>query len=257
MSWSRTAAGLLALPGGLALTSLLWGSALRLLRDNSSRGGDPAGAITGLAAAVAALIVGWLTLCLLLTMAAELPGVVGDAAGGLRDRVTPAVVRRWAAVVLGASLGATVVPGTAVAAVRVVDVPADIAAVGSPDWLPTSGTGAAAPAPGWHGVEEHPTSRPQETVPTPGWVPRRPPTRERTDPHLLTGPQPADEKEETVVVRRGDTLWSIAATHLGPEATELEIAHAWPRWYAVNRSVIGGDPALLLPGMQLAPPPAA
>jgi len=56
------------------------------------------------------------------------------------------------------------------------------------------------------------------------------------------------------VVRRGDSLWSIAARHLPAGATDHEIAAAWPRWYAANRTVIGPDPDLLRPGQRLVPP---
>jgi len=49
-------------------------------------------------------------------------------------------------------------------------------------------------------------------------------------------------------------LWSIAGRHLGPQATDAEIAAAWPRWYAANRDVIGADPNLLHPGQHLVAP---
>jgi nucleoid-associated protein YgaU len=57
-----------------------------------------------------------------------------------------------------------------------------------------------------------------------------------------------------MTVRRGDTLWDIAARHLGPAATDLEIAQAWPRWFAANRAVLGPDPDRLHPGQRLTPP---
>lgn len=66
--------------------------------------------------------------------------------------------------------------------------------------------------------------------------------------------RPGVDPEETLVVRRGDTLWDIAARHLGPGATDAEIAHAWPLWYAANRSTIGPDPDRLSPGQRLRPP---
>ena len=58
------------------------------------------------------------------------------------------------------------------------------------------------------------------------------------------------------MVHRGDTLWSIAAMHLGPGATDGEIAAAWPQWHAANRTVIGNDPDLVLPGQILTIPAA-
>jgi nucleoid-associated protein YgaU len=60
-----------------------------------------------------------------------------------------------------------------------------------------------------------------------------------------------------VVVRPGDSLWSIAATELGPNATAEAIAERWPAWYAANRQLIGPDPDLLLPGQVLRTPAAA
>ena len=59
---------------------------------------------------------------------------------------------------------------------------------------------------------------------------------------------------EEVAVRRGDTLWSIAARHLDPDARADDIARAWPLWWQANRAVIGADPDLILPGQVLHPP---
>jgi nucleoid-associated protein YgaU len=61
---------------------------------------------------------------------------------------------------------------------------------------------------------------------------------------------------EGVVVRRGDTLWSIAARHLEPTAAAADINIAWHQWFAANREVIGDDPGLILPGQLLSPPRA-
>jgi hypothetical protein len=61
----------------------------------------------------------------------------------------------------------------------------------------------------------------------------------------------------SVVVQPGDCLWLIAARRLGPQPSAAEIAREWPRWYAVNRRVIGADPDLLRPGLALAAPPSA
>ncbi|GAB2572465.1 LysM peptidoglycan-binding domain-containing protein [Kribbella endophytica] len=56
------------------------------------------------------------------------------------------------------------------------------------------------------------------------------------------------------VVLRGESLWSIAAAELGPNASDSAIAARWPHWYAANRAVIGADPDLLLPGQVLQSP---
>ena len=60
---------------------------------------------------------------------------------------------------------------------------------------------------------------------------------------------------EAVVVLRGDTLWSIAARHLGHAASEADIQVEWHRWLDANRDVIGDNADLILPGQLLSPPP--
>jgi nucleoid-associated protein YgaU len=67
-------------------------------------------------------------------------------------------------------------------------------------------------------------------------------------------PQPKTTSPNRVVVRRGDSLWSIAARELGPRATDRAIAARWPQWYAANATVIGTNPHLLLPGQVLRVP---
>ncbi|HYN28373.1 MAG TPA: LysM domain-containing protein, partial [Dermatophilaceae bacterium] len=89
--------------------------------------------------------------------------------------------------------------------------------------------------------------------PAPGWTPTTPPVRPQPTTSLLTRTR-EPRTEEEVVVRRGDTLWTIAARHLGAGATDAEVARAWPRWYDANAAVIGADPDLLLPGQRLLPP---
>jgi nucleoid-associated protein YgaU len=60
-----------------------------------------------------------------------------------------------------------------------------------------------------------------------------------------------------VAVLAGDSLWDIVAQHLGPEASDVEIALEWPRWYEANKTLIGQDPDVLLPGQVLLPPSPA
>jgi nucleoid-associated protein YgaU len=54
-------------------------------------------------------------------------------------------------------------------------------------------------------------------------------------------------------VRAGDSLWSIAASHAGVHGVHAT-AIAWHAIYASNRSTIGGNPGLLLPGERLCLP---
>jgi nucleoid-associated protein YgaU len=62
-----------------------------------------------------------------------------------------------------------------------------------------------------------------------------------------------------VVVRPGDSLWSLAEAALRRDGTGApttrQVAQAWPRWWAANREAVGDDPDLLLPGTVLRPPP--
>ena len=88
----------------------------------------------------------------------------------------------------------------------------------------------------------------ESTVLSPGWLPHRislPLQR------LLGG---GTRTSQEVVVRPGDTLWSIAARHLDPEATAGDIAESWPQWYAANRELIGPNPDRLAVGLVLTEP---
>ncbi|MGC5615265.1 LysM peptidoglycan-binding domain-containing protein [Georgenia sp. Z1491] len=70
-------------------------------------------------------------------------------------------------------------------------------------------------------------------------------------------PEPAPEPataEAVYVVAAGDSLWSIAADHLGPSASTADVAAAWPDWYSTNAEVIGADPDLVRAGVELTPP---
>jgi nucleoid-associated protein YgaU len=61
----------------------------------------------------------------------------------------------------------------------------------------------------------------------------------------VAGPEAGPAPSATsVVVRPGDTLWALAAEHLGdPER--------WPELYAANRAVVGADPDLIRPAQRL------
>lgn len=60
---------------------------------------------------------------------------------------------------------------------------------------------------------------------------------------------------ERLTVRPGDSLWSLTARRLGPQATPARIAASWPRLYAMNRRLIGPDADLIHPGQRLVAPP--
>ena len=80
------------------------------------------------------------------------------------------------------------------------------------------------------------------------------PAASTSDVTLLAGNTHRAEPDDSYVVRRGDTLWDVAARHLGPTASPADIAHEWPRWYAANRAAIGTNPQLILPGTVLHAP---
>lgn len=58
-----------------------------------------------------------------------------------------------------------------------------------------------------------------------------------------------------VTVAPGDSLWSIAASHLPVGASESETSAAMEAWYETNRELIGANPNLIFPQQQLTPPP--
>ncbi len=65
-----------------------------------------------------------------------------------------------------------------------------------------------------------------------------------------------DASATSVVVRPGDTLWSISSERLGPNATPQRIASEVERIYALNRDRIGSDPNLIFSGQELSLPAA-
>jgi nucleoid-associated protein YgaU len=112
---------------------------------------------------------------------------------------------------------------------------------------------ASSPAPSMPAPSMSTASSPTPSNPTPT---RSAPPAGGTGTPTMPGPGSGPEGSSTgVVVRAGDSLWTIAARSLGPHATNAEIAHEWPRWWAANRQLIGSDPNLIQPGLRLSPPP--
>jgi hypothetical protein len=71
-----------------------------------------------------------------------------------------------------------------------------------------------------------------------------------------TGTQAEDRSAPSVVVRPGDSLWSISEERLGPNATPQRVARGAQRIHALNRERIGADPDLIFAGQELSLPPA-
>ena len=65
----------------------------------------------------------------------------------------------------------------------------------------------------------------------------------------------ADSASARVVVRPGDTPWSISSEQLGPNATPRQIANGLERIYALNRDQIGADPNMIFAGQKFVLPP--
>jgi hypothetical protein len=161
-------------------------------------------------------------------------------------------MRRLAVAILGLNLGGIPLANAS---------PAQL----EPAWSPANGAASSSDI----SVQWTPATRPSPHLPV---MPSLEPGSSEIDPHwqprafvaepglLGTGPrrapeQPASPNQGEVVVKRGDSLWSIAARQLGPMASDVDVALHWPKWYAANKHVIGNDPGFLVPGQTLQPPP--
>lgn len=225
----------------------------------------PAGAaldrgLAGPVAALAGLTLAWLAVCLV----AQVSRRRTNAHGG-DGRVRPAAAGRdpgrrlvgWG-MRAGAFLGAAGLfgwPGAAPATATPAAPPADRAG--------THPTAAHVPELTRAGTPQRPAHQPVE----PGAPGRRPSVsppvvteRGKADPTLwpvggehqsMTFPGTNHRADPGVVVRRGDTLWDLAAGHLGPHPSDAVILRAVARWYDLNRSVVGPNPDLIRPGQVL------
>jgi nucleoid-associated protein YgaU len=196
--------------------------------------------VSFLSAAGATALVAWLGLSTLAAALAHLPGRAGQLAERVTSACAPALSRRVAAVLVGATVTGALAPGTAVGAPSPV---LNRAAEAAPGFRVTAAE-ATAPAP----------SDAAPPPPEPGWTPARPTVRPQPSPRLLAGAAAPAAGAATVVVHRGDTLWDIVRHHLGASATDAEVAEQWPAWHAANRAVIGADPGRILPGQVLHAP---
>jgi len=220
----------------VAVALLHWGTQ-GALAAASAPGQAPLDALVAAAAALAAwLVLGWLVLALGVAVLAEAPGAVGRCGEAVAQRVTPTLLRRVARVALGVAVvgGPLVTTGSPALAAS--------AAALAPVAAGTSGSGPlAAVRPAAGGCE----------TPDRAWTPDRPAAASGRG---VGEPRPVSPRRSSVVVRRGDTLWDIAASRLPPSASDAAVARSWPRWYATNRAAIGSNPDLLRPGTRLHPP---
>jgi LysM domain len=219
----------------------------------------PADGILLMAGLGGALLSIWLGLGMTLSALSALPGALGHLCRRLAARIAPVAVRKVVAFVLGTTLTAALIPGTAVAdnnhgggrAAVVAAASYEARAVSSVSSV--SGVSGVNGVNGVNGVKSLAVAAPDASF------------RFVSDPPHVSGAMDAapppewsmdrrESPQEAVVVLRGDTLWSIAARHLGAGATAAEITVEWHRWLATNRGLIGADPNLILPGQELLPP---
>ena len=207
---------------------------------------DPADGLLLVVAALGAVVSLWLGLGLTVSALAALPGALGKTSNVLAARIAPAAARTAVAIILGTTMTAAIVPGTAfadtgrsapIAASQI--AASQIAFGGLADLAPDASFRLCVLPP----RQRRPTRRRCRTlsVLVPG------------QSHLGADVRPAPHAGQ-LAVNRGDTLWSIAAHRLGPKATSAEIDAEWHRWFAANRKVIGADADAIEPGQLLSPP---
>ncbi|WP_020142996.1 LysM peptidoglycan-binding domain-containing protein [Terracoccus sp. 273MFTsu3.1] len=240
------------------------------------------------------VLAAWLALGCLFAVASLLPGAAGRVAREVADRVTPTTVRKVLTLVLGASVGSIALPPPPVSGAGAAPTAHGPGAqtsltdpIAAPDltpgYTPSAGSTAStvpsrssdsllAGVPDLPrlsndpGYSPTPRTRQGSDAPAPprppdgpGYLPTQPVPVLQADRSQLMAPtpRPAASAHDLVTVRRGDSLWTIAARHLGPDASDAQISREWPRWYAANREVVGDDPDLIIPGVQLRPPSSA
>ncbi|GAA1341864.1 LysM peptidoglycan-binding domain-containing protein [Arthrobacter roseus] len=196
--------------------------------------------LVGLAAsAVGILLLAWWLTSLILAFVA---GLLARGAENRMHRIAaaaaPDYMKRIAVAVLGFNLiaipAATASGTSAPASVTATSYSADAPAL-SPEWTDT----------------QREVSTVQDV--TPQWKP----TKQSAQGGLLVKQQRAEDsrQQHEVTVKPGDCLWTLAATQLGPAATDKQIADQWQLWYTANRDLVGPNPDVLLPGIVLTSPP--
>lgn len=233
-------------------------------------------AVTEVAVATAgALAATWLAAGALLAMvciAVRTAGASWRAGERLVHRCAPQIVRKALVLAVGAGIGLGMATGASAVAPEPVSSASAAVEPLDPDerddlgWTVTArstSTPATAPTPLATSTPTDaattttvaPTAAVPATAPAPP-APSSPVETTAADrPAAATAPAPA--AAGVVVVEPGDTLWSIAASHLPSAATDAEVAAAWPHWYRTNSAVVGPDPDLIRPGQVLTVPATA
>jgi hypothetical protein len=247
---------------GIAPVTACWRELARWASDPTTvlTTGDYDRAALALVGTLAWIMYGWIWVAIGLTAGSVLPGTFGRLADAVLSMLMPLTVRRLIAVATGLALAS----GVPVAASATPPAHAD----------PTGGGRATAVAVTAELPDlDWPLGRDGRHVPSDGSAPgsgrppppAAPPAAPRPDRPAGPNSGPSSGPSSgfnsgpggraVVVVRSGDTLWDLAAAHLGGTPTTRAVAAEWPRWWAANRDTIGADPDLLLPGQRLTPPP--
>lgn len=249
------AGGALAWAGPPSLASTAGGSAEWKGRSADSQ-------VAALATYAAWLLLAWLVVAALSSAAAGLPGGAGRIGRGLSNRIAPAVVRRAVEAALGLAITASIAaPSAALAVSSAPGRPAVTATslgireqsraqLGDRVFTVAATVGTVDQPPAGF---DRPGQAPPVAVPGTQAQARSP---ESAPIAVVLGARRAEDApgDQLAVVHRGDSLWSIAARELGPDAGPAAIDARWRRWYAANRSTIGPDPNLIMPGARLVPP---
>jgi hypothetical protein len=218
--------------------------------------GRPADAQVAAAAGILAwLVLAWLLVASVVSACSAMPGAAGSISRAVARRVAPAMLRRVVASAVGVVIAASVSLPTAALA----------GPPRSPHVSAATGT-VTARAAGEIGDRVFVSARTSADGGAPSDF-DRPASSSFAEPApaapkrraalaVVQGIHRGDAAAGEVVVRRGDSLWSIAAAELGPRASAAQIEQRWRRWYAVNRATIGADPDLILPGTRLVRPPS-
>jgi nucleoid-associated protein YgaU len=208
-----------------ALGAGVWELARPPLVAVVARPGDLAFAEALEALCATLLVVGWLWLqaaALVLAVAAAARVARRPRLAGLADRVayrtTPAALRRLVIAGCGVALSASAVV------------------------LPASATTRAAP---------HARPGPSARLEVPDLAGLPLPDR-TAGPHLSH--RVAGSPQRWLTVHPGDSLWAIARRLLPAGADDHEVALASGRLASANRTTIGADPDLILPGTRLRVP---
>jgi nucleoid-associated protein YgaU len=184
-------------------------------------------AVVGLSAIALVVCVLWSVGAALLTLAALAARALAPGGRHARlltraaERGCPATARRLVSAALGVALGAGI--ATPVLADNVPPSPTRVSGLALPD----RATGTSLAATRHESIARRSAAAPAASRP---W------------------------QRRLVVVRTGDSLWSIAQALLPAHATDAEVTEGWHRIHDANPSRIGVDPDLILPGTRLAVP---